>query len=102
MPQAMTDEEVREALAGLPGWSAGAGALTKELSFDGFSAAFAFLTRVALLAEKRGHHPDFHCSYSRVRLELRSHDAGGVTARDVELARAIEALLPSPARPGEA
>src|SRR5690554_7255087 len=102
MAEVLGAEELGRVAGELPGWTVSPGALTKELSFDGFSAAFAFLTRVALLAEKRGHHPDFHCSYSRVRLELRSHDAGGVTARDLELARAIEALLPSPARPGEA
>jgi 4a-hydroxytetrahydrobiopterin dehydratase len=54
---------------------------------------------VAMLAEKRDHHPDFSCSYSQVTLELSSHDAGGVTARDVELARAIEGLLQPPAAP---
>ncbi len=102
MPKAMTDDEVRRAVSGLPGWEAEGGALTKELRFDGFSAAFAFLTRVAMLAEKLGHHPDFTCSYSRVRLALRSHDAGGVTERDVRLAEAIEALLPAPARSREA
>jgi len=96
MPEAMTEADVRRALEGLPGWTDAGGALRKDLRFDGFPAAFAFLTRVALLAERMGHHPDFSCSYSRVTLELRSHDAGGVTARDVELARAIEGLLGRP------
>lgn len=99
MPQAMSDAEVRQALEALPGWTHAGGALRKELRFSGFSEAFAFLTRVALLAEKRDHHPDFSCSYSRVTLELSSHDAGGVTGRDVELARAIEGLLQPPAAP---
>src|SRR5690554_541342 len=96
MPEAMSVESVREALGDLPGWSFADGALTKELRFRGFSEAFAFLTRVAMLAEKLDHHPDFTCSYTRVSLRLSSHDAAGVTLRDVGLARAVEELLRAP------
>lgn|SRR5690554_1649649 len=99
MAEVLGAEDLGRVAGELPGWTVSPGALVKELRFDGFSAAFAFLTRVALLAEKRGHHPDFTCSYSRVRLELRSHDADGVTARDVDLARAIEGLLAAPPAP---
>ncbi len=102
MSEAMSREDVERAAGDLPGWAVADGALVKELRFRGFDQAFAFLTRVAMLAEKRGHHPDFSCAYDSVRLELRSHDAGGVTERDVELARAIEGLLAAPLSPRRA
>jgi 4a-hydroxytetrahydrobiopterin dehydratase len=67
-------------------------ALQRTLRFADFSEAFAFLTRVALLAEKVDHHPEFTSVWNRVDFRLTSHDAGGVTERDVELARAIDRL----------
>jgi 4a-hydroxytetrahydrobiopterin dehydratase len=73
-------------------WKVEGEKLTRDYRFADFSEAFAFLTRVALAAEKAGHHPDIHNSYSRIRLELHSHDAGGVTQRDLELAQAIDKL----------
>ncbi len=99
MPQALSANEVEAAVRDLPGWRHEGGALVKDLKFEDFSRAFAFLTRLAMVAEKRGHHPDFSSSYSKVSLELRSHDAGGVTRRDVELAQAIEELLAPPSAP---
>ena len=68
-------------------------ALVRTLKFKDFSAAFAFLTRVALHAEKVGHHPEFTSVWNRVDLRLTSHDAGGVTERDIQLAEAISALV---------
>ena len=102
MPQALTATEVESAVRELPGWRHEGDALVKELKFKDFSQAFAFLTRLALVAEKSGHHPDFHSSYSKVRLELRSHDAGGVTQRDIDMAGAIEELLAAPPPPQKA
>ena len=67
-------------------------ALTRSFKFKDFSAAFAFLTRVALHAEKADHHPEFTSVWNRVDFRLTSHDAGGVTARDYKLAEAINAL----------
>ncbi|HZW98890.1 MAG TPA: 4a-hydroxytetrahydrobiopterin dehydratase [Trueperaceae bacterium] len=99
MPQALNEKEVESAVRELPGWRSEGDALVKELRFKDFSQAFAFLTRLALVAEKSGHHPDFHSSYSKVRLELRSHDAGGVTQRDIDMAEAVEKLLSSPPTP---
>ena len=75
------------------GWTEVGGKLHRELRFGSFSAAFAFMTRVALLAEKRNHHPDWSNSWDRVVIDLVSHDAGGITDRDRELAREIDALL---------
>lgn len=84
--------ELDGALESLHGWRLEDGALQRDYRFRDFGEAFAFLARVALLAEKAGHHPDIHNSWARVTLQLRSHDAGGVTQRDVDLASAIDAL----------
>ena len=67
-------------------------ALERSYRFKDFSEAFAFLTRVALHAEKVDHHPEFTSVWNRVDFRLTSHDAGGVTERDVELAKAIDGL----------
>ncbi|WP_205481336.1 4a-hydroxytetrahydrobiopterin dehydratase [Sphingomonas arenae] len=74
------------------GWELRGNALVKSFRFPDFSAAFAFLTRVALHAEKVDHHPEFTSIWNRVDFRLTTHDVGGVTARDVELARAIDSL----------
>ena len=68
-------------------------ALVRSLKFKDFSEAFAFLTRVALQAEKADHHPEFTSVWNRVDFKLTSHDAGGVTERDVRLAEAINGIL---------
>jgi 4a-hydroxytetrahydrobiopterin dehydratase len=77
------------------GWttSADGKALEKSFRFKDFSEAFAFLTRVAMHAEKVDHHPEFTSVWNRVDFRLTSHDAGGVTERDVDLARAISKLI---------
>jgi len=69
-------------------------AIARSLRFADFSEAFAFMTRVALLAEQHDHHPEWSNVYNRVEIELTTHDAGGLSTRDLVLARAIEALLP--------
>jgi 4a-hydroxytetrahydrobiopterin dehydratase len=78
------------------GWSLedGGKALVRSLKFNNFSEAFGFLTRVALHAEKADHHPEFTNVWNRVDFRLTSHDAGGVTDRDIKLAEAINQLLP--------
>jgi 4a-hydroxytetrahydrobiopterin dehydratase len=68
-------------------------ALTRSLRFKDFAQAFAFLTRVAAHAEAVDHHPEFTSRWNRVDFRLTTHDAGGVTARDVALAKAIDALV---------
>jgi 4a-hydroxytetrahydrobiopterin dehydratase len=75
------------------GWEVVDGKLHRELAFADFSEAFAFMTRVALAAETAGHHPDWSNSWNRVTIDLVSHDAGGLTDRDVALAEAVNALL---------
>lgn len=84
--------QIQAALAGLPGWQLHEGRLRREFRFADFSAAFAFMTRVALLAERMNHHPDWSNVYQRVTIELHTHDAGGVTGRDVDMARRIGEL----------
>lgn len=92
MPKPMTGEERKKALAGLKGWRdvAGRDAIRKSLTFKDFKEAFAFMTRVALKAEQMDHHPEWFNVYNTVDVTLASHDAGGVTARDVTLARFID------------
>lgn len=75
------------------GWTVTDGKLRRELRFADFSEAWAFMTRVALLAEKRNHHPDWSNSWNTVTIELVSHDAGAITDRDRALAEEINALL---------
>ena len=93
-PRVLPEAEIRQALAGLPGWELREGRLHRELRFRDFVEAFGFMSRVALLAERAGHHPDWSNVYNRVVIDLVTHDAGGVTDRDLALAREIEALLP--------
>ena len=82
------------ALAELPGWSAveGRDAIAKIFVFKNFNAAFGFMTRVALVAEKMDHHPEWTNVYKTVAVVLTTHEAGGVTERDVKLARAMERI----------
>ncbi len=89
----LTADEIRQALAHLPNWCYQENALFKEFSFRDFSSAFAFVTRVALLAEKFNHHPNWSNSYGKVHLKLTTHEAGGVTEKDIHLAQQIEQLL---------
>lgn len=90
----LTGTAVEAALEALPGWGLNAEgtAITRSFSFDSFVAAFGFMTKIALLAEKANHHPDWSNSYNRVEISLSSHDAGGLTDKDIALATAIEAV----------
>ena len=83
------------ALAQLPLWSydAAADAITRQFRFEDFHQAFGFMTRVALAAEKAGHHPDWSNAYDTVDIALSTHDAGGLSQKDIDLARTIDALV---------
>ncbi len=87
-------QERRSALAELPGWRVveGRDAIAKSFRFADFNAAFGFMTRVALMAEKMDHHPEWFNVYNRVEITLATHEAGGVTERDVRLARFIDGV----------
>ena len=93
IPQ-LTDGERIEAMSHLPGWDLRIDktAITRDLQFRDFSQAFAFMTRVALLAEKMDHHPEWSNVYNRVHITLTTHDAGGLSARDIKLAQAIDEI----------
>jgi 4a-hydroxytetrahydrobiopterin dehydratase len=82
-----------KALAQLSGWSAVSGrdAIIKTFKFNDFNEAFGFMTRVALLADKMDHHPEWSNVYNRVEVTLTTHDSGGVTALDVALAKFCDA-----------
>ena len=83
---------LEEALLGLPQWQIESGglAILRTFEFKGFDEAFAFMTRVALHAEKHDHHPEWSNVYNRVSMRLTTHDAGGVTVRDIALARVAD------------
>jgi 4a-hydroxytetrahydrobiopterin dehydratase len=82
-------------LGELPGWALREGKLHREFRFRDFSEAFAFMTRVAMLAEQHGHHPDWANVYNRVTIDLWTHDAGGITELDVALASDISRISES-------
>ena len=94
------DQERAEALAGLPDWrwDGEREAIAKRFTFRDFNEAFGFMTRVALEAERADHHPEWSNVWNRVDIALTTHDAGGLTARDIALAKRIEALAASPRR----
>ncbi len=87
----LTDTETDAALAGLPGWTRNGDGIERSYRFEDFVEAFAFMTRVALLAEKADHHPEWSNVYNKVEVRLTTHDAGGITGKDVALARAVDA-----------
>ncbi len=86
----LSEEEIRTALAGLPGWELVDGAITRQYRLSGFRAAVAFVVRLSYDAEAADHHPDLDIRYDTVRVTLATHSEGGVTVKDLELARAIE------------
>jgi 4a-hydroxytetrahydrobiopterin dehydratase len=88
----LSQSEIIERLGNFPEWRLEGGTLVRDYSFADFTMAFAFVVRVALLAEKANHHPDIDVRYNKVRLALVSHDAGGVTSRDLSMAGAISQM----------
>ncbi len=93
MAKPLSPEEIAAALGGLPGWTCERDALAKEFKFASFRDALAFMVRVGFEAEAADHHPEWTNVYNRVAIRLNTHSAGGkVTAKDVELAKAIEGV----------
>ncbi|MEM1190265.1 MAG: 4a-hydroxytetrahydrobiopterin dehydratase [Pseudomonadota bacterium] len=91
----LTSEELQNALTRLPGWELDDGKLYREFSFANFVEAFGFMSSVALCAERANHHPEWFNVYNRVRVWLTTHDAGGLTQRDTDLAAEMNALYGS-------
>jgi len=87
----LDDDQVRAALAELPGWSLDGGMIVKTYKHPTFPEAIVFVNAVAHLAELANHHPDVDIRYSNITLRLVTHDSGGLTAKDVKLAKEIEA-----------
>ncbi|MDD2876223.1 MAG: 4a-hydroxytetrahydrobiopterin dehydratase [Acidiphilium sp.] len=98
MTEKLTDADRAALVDLLPKWSfaqlkeGGADAIERKFVFKDFSEAFAFMTRVALLAEKHDHHPEWSNVYNRVSVRLSTHDAGGLSVRDIRLAEAIDGI----------
>ncbi len=94
MTEKLSADARRQALARLAGWRevAGRDAITKKFVFEDFNAAFGFMTRAALLAEKLDHHPEWSNVYKTVEVTLSTHDAGGLTSLDVTLAEAMNRM----------
>ena len=92
MADKLPEGEVQEGLSKLQGWTRAAdgGSIAKKFQFKNFSQAWAFMSRVALLAEKMNHHPEWFNVYNRVEVTLRTHDAGGLTALDLPMAEKMD------------
>ena len=96
MPVERLDAAQKSALSTtLPNWVVNGDRLHRELQFKSFVEAFGFMAQVALLAESKNHHPNWSNVYNRVSIDLTTHDPGGLSSLDVELASAIDALLPA-------
>ena len=84
--------ELKEALDGLKGWTVVGGKLHKEYKFSDFIHAFGFMATAALAIEKMEHHPEWFNVYNRVTVDLTTHDAGGITSKDAELAKVLDGI----------
>ena len=93
-PSRLSEQEIADRLRDIPGWSVAEGKLHREYRFADFVAAFGFMASAALIAESMGHHPEWFNVYQTVRIDLVTHDAGGISELDFELARKLEALVP--------
>lgn len=89
-PQKLDDRDISRRVSEMEGWTYEDGSLRRQLRFADFVAAFSFMTRVAIHAEKADHHPDWSNVYNRVAIALNTHDAGGVTELDFDLAAKID------------
>jgi 4a-hydroxytetrahydrobiopterin dehydratase len=92
IPAPLSQTEMETALSSLPSWTLKADKLHREFTFADFVTAFGFMTSVALVAQAVDHHPEWFNVWNMVRVDLATHDAGGITSLDVELAQAMEEL----------
>jgi 4a-hydroxytetrahydrobiopterin dehydratase len=90
----LDEQELQAALAKLPEWSLKAGEIVREITLKDFAHAMVFVNGVAELAEGANHHPDIDIQYNKVRLALVTHDSGGITQNDIEMAAAIDETVP--------
>ena len=92
---ALSDIEIQRALGQLPGWSRRTNVITKTFVSSTFPAGIAFVRRIADAAEAVQHHPDIDIRYTKITIALSTHDSGGLTQKDIDLARVIEGLVES-------
>ncbi len=92
MPQRLSDLEIQRALGSLPGWARRGDVLTKSYTFPTFAAGIEFVQRIARAADEMNHHPDIDIRYTKILCTLSTHDAGGITQNDLDLAGQIEGL----------
>ncbi len=92
-PAALTQEELADRLQSVPEWTLRDGSLHRSFAFADFAEAFAFMTKVAAVAEQLDHHPDWSNSWNTVEIGIVSHDAGGITELCLDLAKRIDALV---------
>jgi 4a-hydroxytetrahydrobiopterin dehydratase len=88
----MTDAEINDALSGLPDWRVQNAKLHREYQFADFVHAFGFMATAAIAIEKMNHHPEWFNVYNRVSVDLTTHDAGGISTKDFELARLLDSI----------
>ena len=91
-PTKLSDSEIAVALSKLPGWENRGGTLHREYKFADFVAAFGFMTGAALVAQGMDHHPEWFNVWNTVRIDLATHDSGGITALDIKLAHSMQEL----------
>ena len=92
MAERLTDAQIEEALGGLEGWTRAGDAIQRSFEFDDFVTAFGFMTSCAIVAQAMNHHPEWSNVYNRVEVTLSTHDAGGLTQLDVDLATRMSEL----------
>jgi 4a-hydroxytetrahydrobiopterin dehydratase len=90
MSKKLDESQIQASLSSIPKWKLEKGELVQNATFDDFKQAMTFIKHVAELAENAGHHPDIDIRYNKVRLALVTHDAGGITQKDISLARDID------------
>ena len=89
----LSSEQISEQLKNLPGWSVKEEKLHRDFEFESFNQAFGFMTRAAMEIEKMNHHPEWFNVYNKLTVELMTHDAGGITENDIELAKILNSLV---------
>ena len=92
MRNKLSDLEIQRALGDLAGWSRRGDTLVKTFTFDKFARGIAFVDRIAVAADKMNHHPDIDIRYTKIQISLSTHDAGGITQNDLNLAKEIESV----------
>ena len=92
VPEKLSDEQIRKELFDIPGWNVMNGKLHKDFVFKDFIDAFGFMSRAAIHIEKMNHHPEWFNVYNKIKVDLVTHDAGGITQNDINLAKILNSL----------